>query len=211
MFACSLRLSVLLGKFRTTLNTAWNTPYSNQLHALRLLARNHLTALKAYLQPTSSISVDPITVILFLSEFDPNTVTPSVADARWALQCALMVRPPITLTLVRKQYQPFGFKSSIFVPPMTLTPGLTMTKDGELVISESIGSFPIPKTLTDVASVLYWGLFPKGCSPQTLRQFEMEPPSSVANVGTLNSIATPKIIKSIDFSVLAILFSFGFH
>jgi len=106
------------------------------------------------LQPMGSIFVDPITVILFLSEFDPNTVTLSVADAKWALQCTFMVRPPITLTLVRKQYQPLGFKSSIVVPPMTLTPGLTMTKDGELVTSESVGSSPIPKTLTDVASVL---------------------------------------------------------
>ena len=35
-----------------------------------------------YSHPTSSTFVDPITVTLLLSEFDPSTVVPSCADAR---------------------------------------------------------------------------------------------------------------------------------
>ena len=110
--------------FIKSINLRWKRRISArngdyEIKKLHIIIPQSLTRkLRCQLQPTGSIFVDPITVILFWSEFDPNTVTPlSVADTKWALQCTFMVRPPITLTLVRKQYQPLGFKSSIVVPP----------------------------------------------------------------------------------------------
>jgi len=78
-----------------------------------------------YLQSTRSNSDIPNTVVVLLPEFSPPTVAPSVAEARCALQCALMDILPATLTLPLKQYQPLGFNNENLVIPITLTPGLT--------------------------------------------------------------------------------------
>src|ERR1700674_769136 len=94
-----------------------------------------------------------------------------------------MLSTPITLTFDRKQYHPLGFNSSRLVPPMTLTAGFTRTRDGESVRMVSAGRCPMPKTLTDVAGVVYLGLLPKGCLPQALRQVAMDGSTSSASDG----------------------------
>src|SRR5882724_4170628 len=100
-----------------------------------------------------------------------------------------MMREPITLTFDLKQYHPFGFNRSTLVRPMTFTPVSTNTSDGELVRSVSAGFAPMPNTLTDVESVLYVGLEPKGCLPQALRQLAIAGSTVAASDGTLIDIA----------------------
>src|SRR4029450_898193 len=100
-----------------------------------------------------------------------------------------MMREPITLTFDLKQYHPLGFNSERRVRPMTLTPVSTNTSDGELVRSVSAGGFAMRTTLTDVESVLYLGLAPKGCFPQAWRQRAMDESTSAASAGRLTAHA----------------------
>src|ERR1035437_1505663 len=107
------------------------------------------------LHPTRSTWVDPMTVTPLTSEaFSAASKSPEVV-AKCDLQCALMVSPPMTLTVVRKQYQPLGLSTCTIEPPATLTPGLTKTRAGPFVGSVSAVSGPMPNTLTDVDIVLY--------------------------------------------------------
>ena len=99
-----------------------------------------------------------------------TTVTPAEVEAKCALQFARMLTLPMILIVVRMQYQPLGFSNSMLDPPSTLRFGLINTREGELVGSVSLGSLPIPNTLTDVPIVLNFGVFPKGLSPQAFRQ-----------------------------------------
>ena len=99
-----------------------------------------------------------------------TTVTPAEVEAKCALQFARMITPPIILIVVRMQFQPLGFSNLMVDSPSTLTLGLINTREGELVGSVSLGSLPIPNTLTDVPIVLNCGVFPNGLSPQALRQ-----------------------------------------
>jgi hypothetical protein len=78
---------------------------------------------------------------------------------------------------------------------MTVTPGFTRTRDGESVRSVSAGFCPMPKTFTDVARVLYLGLFPKGCVPQALRQLGMDSSTPLASDDALIKIAAPIVTQ----------------
>src|ERR1700682_4880183 len=60
----------------------------------------------------------------------PTLVPSSLALAICALQCASMFRLPATVTLERKQYQPFGLASRIVLLPMTFTAGRIITRTG---------------------------------------------------------------------------------
>src|ERR1035437_2418996 len=105
--------------------------------------------------PTRSTWVDPMTVTPFTSDaFSAASKSPEVV-AKCDLQCALMVKPPMTWTVGRKQSQPLGLSTCTTEPPATLTPGLTRTSAGPCVGSVSAVSRPMPNTLTAVDSVLY--------------------------------------------------------
>ena len=53
----------------------------------------------------------------------------------------------------------------------------------------------MPNTLTDVESVLYEGLEPKGCLPHALRQLAIAGSTPAASDGTLIDIAMDIIAK----------------
>src|SRR5450830_455041 len=139
--------------------------------------------------PTRSTWVVPRTVTPLPSEaFAPASTSPAVV-ARCDWQWALMVSPPMTLTVVRKQYQPLGLSTCTTEPPATLTPGLTRASAGVCVTSVSAVSGPMPNTLTEVDSVLYEGFFPKGCLPQAFRQLATELSTSSAATADTNVLA----------------------
>jgi hypothetical protein len=125
----------------------------------------------------------PITVTPFSSP-PPNTVVPSLLEAKWALQCRLMVVEAITFTLEIRQYQPLGFIKVMLDPVMILTFGWINTSSGFSVGTDSLMSSPIPKILNFPETDLKEGLFAsKGWSGQEAKQTRTASRLAEANVG----------------------------
>src|SRR5260221_4357740 len=149
-------------RFSRTRRTLWQLP-DVDIPKTRYMTRAYLPFVSGQSKRLTRSAPNTATPLLLWSTA-PTLVPSSLALAVCELQCASMFGLPATVTLERKQSQPFGLASRIVLLPITFTAGRIITRTG-LSVGPSLPDWlePMPNTLTPVPMVELAGVpFLKG-------------------------------------------------